>query len=403
MQITAADIRRLCPNAASTIVQGLTAHAHERERFGVTTPLRLAHFMAQLAHESAHFQTTREYASGKAYEGRKDLGNTQPGDGTRYRGRGLIQITGRANAREAGRDLGRPYEEKPEMMEGFPDALLVSLWFWKKRGLNELADRDDLLAITKRINGGTNGLADRKQYFAKAKVIWAGQGSTKPVLRQGAKGTFVSDLQRMLTAEGFKVLVDGDFGEHTREAVVAFQKREALAADGVVGRATWAALESGSDPAATSTPAVAPMPASAAPTPPAGLVGAAPAGLGGTIASVAIKAIPEVLAKVAADPRNSLQPAQAGEIARTVQAEVIAEVASDPRAQHVTNSEPWYRSRVTIGALISMAVPLLGLVGVATDTIDIETATSVVVAAGTVIGGLVTLYGRWAARRPIGA
>src|SRR5690348_12889694 len=97
MAITASDIREMSRTAAPQIVDGIVAGQDYIAKGGIDTPLRLCHFMAQLAHESAHFGVTREFASGAAYEGRQDLGNTTAGDGKRYRGRGLIQTTGRAN------------------------------------------------------------------------------------------------------------------------------------------------------------------------------------------------------------------------------------------------------------------------------------------------------------------
>jgi putative chitinase len=140
--------------------------------------LRLAHFLAQLALESDHFQVTREYASGQAYEGRTDLGNTQPGDGRRYRGRGLIQTTGRANYNEATTAIRKLYpdcpdfEQEPEKLEEFPWALLGGTIYWSKRNINRHADNDDVRAVTKAINGGYNGLEGRTDYLKKAKTIW---------------------------------------------------------------------------------------------------------------------------------------------------------------------------------------------------------------------------------------
>ena len=131
------------------------------ERFAINTPVRQQHFISQCAHESDHFATTREYASGAAYEGRRDLGNTQKGDGRKFRGRGLIQLTGRANYRDAARALDAPFLDQPELVERFPYAADVSGWFWQTHGLNELADRDDVKAVTRRVNGGLNGLDSR--------------------------------------------------------------------------------------------------------------------------------------------------------------------------------------------------------------------------------------------------
>jgi putative chitinase len=140
----------------------------------INTPLRQAHFLAQLGHESGSLRYTAELATGEAYEGRMDLGNTQPGDGPRFKGRGLIQITGRANYTNYGKDRGHDY------ITGLNSNLLAtdsgiaadcSGWFWATRHLNELADGDDLLAITKRINGGTNGLGDRARRLKLAKCL----------------------------------------------------------------------------------------------------------------------------------------------------------------------------------------------------------------------------------------
>jgi len=230
---------------------------------GIDTPLRLCHFMAQLAHESAHFQVTREFASGAAYEGRKALGNTQPGDGKRYRGRGLIQTTGRTNYQLATADIRKmdpaapDFEANPTALEDFPWALLAGISYWRRRKINDAADRDDIVKVTKLVNGGTNGLDDRKRYLRIAKGIWMSGGAAAapppatatapslhptPVLRKGDQGDDVTELQNDLITAGFKVFADGDFGEHTEEAVIAFQTREGLKADGVVGAETWATL-----------------------------------------------------------------------------------------------------------------------------------------------------------------
>lgn len=151
----------------------LSANTHFRTYGILDTPLRMAHFMAQVAHESGGFRYMEEIASGQAYEGRKDLGNVNTGDGKRYKGRGPIQLTGRANYRLFGRALGIDFEEHPEVVAYPSVGLLAGCHFWQMRGLNELADADDLVAITKRVNGGTNGLAERKAYLAKAKGLFA--------------------------------------------------------------------------------------------------------------------------------------------------------------------------------------------------------------------------------------
>lgn len=136
-------------------------------RYDISTPARQAAFLAQVGHESMRLARTREmWAPAQCpwqarYEGKADLGNTQPGDGMRYMGRGLIQITGRANYRACGAALGQDFENGPGLLEVPKWAALSAAWYWHSRGLNALADAGDHVAITKRINGGTNGLEDR--------------------------------------------------------------------------------------------------------------------------------------------------------------------------------------------------------------------------------------------------
>lgn len=149
----------------------LSANVHFRTYGILDTGLRLAHFMGQCAHESGGFRYMEEIASGAAYEGRADLGNTQPGDGKRYKGRGPIQLTGRANYRAFGREVGIDFESHPEIVSHPSIGLLAAVRYWNSRNLNALADADDLLAITRKINGGTNGLEDRKVQTAKAKAL----------------------------------------------------------------------------------------------------------------------------------------------------------------------------------------------------------------------------------------
>ena len=150
---------------------GLAANVHFRTYGILETGLRLAHFMGQCAHESGGFIYMEEIASGAAYEGRADLGNVQPGDGRRYKGRGPIQLTGRANYRAFGREVGIDFEAHPEMV-AFPSVgLMAAVRYWNSRGLNAKADADDMLGITRAINGGTNGLDDRKVRTAKAKGL----------------------------------------------------------------------------------------------------------------------------------------------------------------------------------------------------------------------------------------
>ena len=143
----------------------------EMARHEITLPLRIAHFLGQLAHESDGFATCEEYASGAAYEGRRDLGNVAPGDGRRFKGRGLIQLTGRANYRTYGALAGVDLVARPALAADPPLAARIACLYWARRGLNRLADADDLVAITRAINGGTNGLESRRRYVARAKAM----------------------------------------------------------------------------------------------------------------------------------------------------------------------------------------------------------------------------------------
>jgi putative chitinase len=144
------------------------------ESRSINTSLRQAHFLAQLGHESGSLKYTEETASGEAYEGRKDLGNTQKGDGTRFKGRGLIQLTGRSNYEAYGEAIGQDLTEEATCTKVATDpglAVDVAGWFWGTHDLNTAADTDDVKKVTKIINGGYNGLADRQEYLERAKFF----------------------------------------------------------------------------------------------------------------------------------------------------------------------------------------------------------------------------------------
>ncbi len=163
-----AVFRKLGASQSRAEELGLAANVHFRTYGILDNSLRLIHFLAQLAHESGNFKYMEEIASGAAYEGRKDLGNVMSGDGVKFKGRGPIQLTGRANYRRYGQQLGIDFESNPTIVAIPSVGLLVACKFWADNGLNALADQDDVLTITRRINGGTNGLADRK---AKLEII----------------------------------------------------------------------------------------------------------------------------------------------------------------------------------------------------------------------------------------
>ncbi len=168
--------------------------------YDINVYLRAAAFLAQLAHESAEFRWMEEIwgptDAQRRYEPPADLarrlGNTQPGDGQRYKGRGPIQITGRANYKRYGDLLGLDLVGQPELAATPAVAFSVAGLYWRSNGLNALADKEDFVGLTRRINGGTNGLADRQQYYERAKAV-LGLGFTlaadAPVpVSRGAKG-----------------------------------------------------------------------------------------------------------------------------------------------------------------------------------------------------------------------
>ena len=139
--------------------------------YAIDTPLRAAHFLAQVGHESLGLVYTKEiwgptaqqlkYDPASGSQLSKDLGNTQPGDGRTYMGRGFIQVTGRANYLAVSKALGKDFVATPLLLEQGSYPALTAAWFWNDRGISALADADDVVAVTKRVNGGTNGLDDR--------------------------------------------------------------------------------------------------------------------------------------------------------------------------------------------------------------------------------------------------
>ncbi|MGK5011304.1 glycoside hydrolase family 19 protein [Janthinobacterium sp. MDB2-8] len=171
MQLTLAQLLKIMPLARARAAAFLDPLNSAMAEFGINTPARQASFLAQLAHESGQPVYVRELASGAAHEGRKDLGNVQPGDGVRFRGRGLIQVTGRSNYAACGKALGLDLLAQPALLEQTVTACRSAGWFWQSRGLNAMADAGDQVAVTRRINGGTNGLAERLAYFKTAQKV----------------------------------------------------------------------------------------------------------------------------------------------------------------------------------------------------------------------------------------
>jgi putative chitinase len=189
--ITQNQLRAIAgPKAKPAITQNIADSQQVLADFGLKPPHRLAHFIAQIAHESDRFATLTEYASGAAYEGRRDLGNTKPGDGRRYRGRSPIQLTGRYNYRAFTQWARTKYPQAPDF-EADPDkvlespwSLLAAVWYWESRNLSAYADANNIEMITRRINGGLNGYADRLDLYTRTGLTLLGYEMKAGVVKE---------------------------------------------------------------------------------------------------------------------------------------------------------------------------------------------------------------------------
>jgi putative chitinase len=161
---------QMTPEANPQRLRQLVPHLNQAmARFGINTRLRQAHLLAQIAHESDRFMALEAARSGTDYEGRKDLGNTQRGDGVKYKPRGLIQLVGRTNYAAVSKALGVDLINHPQRLTDPELAALSAGWFWSTNQLNGDADKDDVRTVTRVVNGGYNGLDDRVQLLQAAK------------------------------------------------------------------------------------------------------------------------------------------------------------------------------------------------------------------------------------------
>ena len=256
-------------------------------KYDITTEERIAGFIAQCAHESGDFRRLEENLNysekalnsvfGRYFgEGKRDaaeyarnpekianyvyqdefrskrgqMGNVEEGDGWRFRGRGLKQLTGRNNYTAFGKTVGMSAEEAAEYVATEKGAVESACWFWDTMKLNALADNQDIVAMTKKINGGTIGLEDRTARWEKALALLGGDmkvtkeaisskvsGDATVTLSAGDRGDNVKTMQKALG-----ISADGVFGPGTKRAVKAFQKANGLVADGVAGPATLGKL-----------------------------------------------------------------------------------------------------------------------------------------------------------------
>ena len=257
-------------------------------KYGITTERRMAHFISQCAHESNNFRSLEENLNyseksllavfGRYFgsapkrsaaeyarkpemianyvyqdEFRKyKMGNTQDGDGWRFRGRGLKQLTGRENYTGFGKFMGMSAEQAADYVATPKGAVESACWFWDTKKLNHIADTDNVVKMTKEINGGNIGLADRQARYKKAMEVFGSpcdvadchddddndmDVSDIGTLRKGSKGDGVKMMQ-----EALGVGADGSFGPGTERALKAWQTANSLTADGIAGPATLGKL-----------------------------------------------------------------------------------------------------------------------------------------------------------------
>jgi len=214
--LTESQLRQVMPNLSPAKVALLLPHLNgAMAEYGINTMSRTAAFVSQLAHESGEFRWMEEIwgptSAQRSYEPATDLsrrlGNTQPGDGKRFKGRGPIQLTGRANYQRFGKLLGIDLVAAPERAAAPEVAFRVAALYWMNRGLNELADAQNFREITRRINGGFNGLADRQRYFERAKAALA--SGFQRAVRMAAPGRRAAAARRVPTdplTRGFEAI-----------------------------------------------------------------------------------------------------------------------------------------------------------------------------------------------------
>jgi putative chitinase len=278
-------VARISPRALANYVRAFDAGDAALEEFVITTPLRMAHFLAQVLYETdggtvlfesltyttaarllqifgaghhsaavrpdevdsllnnPHTLAERVYGLGNPAKA-AELGNRLPGDGFRYRGGGLLQTTGGGNYRRLGDKTGIDFFADPELIVSSENALRPALHEWNEGGLNEAADRNDIRTITHVINGGFNGLDGRQALFDRVWVLAGDSAALRMAPKVANADGATAWLQATLNALGAQppLVVDGYPGPATVQAVCQFQQTAGLTVDGVAGDATCAAM-----------------------------------------------------------------------------------------------------------------------------------------------------------------
>jgi len=278
-------VLKLAPKAKDNYLKAIQQSGPLFEQHGITTPLRLSHFLAQALHETGGFTVLRESmkyraprileifgvgkhsaavtpAEAEQLAGNEqalaervyglgnpkkalELGNTQPGDGFLFRGNGVLQMTGRGHHRRMSQLCGVDFEGTPALATEPEYALLPALFTWTSGNLNAYADKNDIRTITRRINGGYTGVADREDWFEKLWKELKPKGTPEAAWETSDADADVVLLQNELNTLGAnpRVVVDGRYGPATKRAVIQFQKIAGLKADGIAGPVTRAAMQ----------------------------------------------------------------------------------------------------------------------------------------------------------------
>ena len=278
-------VERVAPSAKNNYLEAIRGGQQLFDNHNITTPLRMAHFLAQALHETGGFRILREnmnysarrmiqifgvgqhsaavtaeeasrlagdpqaiaervYGLGNPRKARA-LGNTNPGDGFLYRGNGVLQTTGRGSHKRMGDAAGVNFEDNPDLVTAPEHALKPALIEWTQNNLNSFADRNDIRTITRRINGGFNGLPEREAWFDRVWLLLKNANDPVEAFEIGDGEDDIKQLQEALNDLGAdpKLIVDGRYGPNTKQAVREFQSAAGIKVDGIAGPVTEAVIK----------------------------------------------------------------------------------------------------------------------------------------------------------------